>query len=104
MGDVNNIIGADFQGWPIYKLTLRDILKKLGFKDINGILYIKDDDEKLDRFVVTLNDDGMGYGVNEQYVTSVDSVSSDKKDQYFFIDKYDAAAVKRILDSRNLND
>ena len=28
--DDRNIIGIDFQGWPVFKMTLREILSDLG--------------------------------------------------------------------------
>ena len=31
-----NVIGIDFQGWPIYKLSIRDIIEQLGFQKMEN--------------------------------------------------------------------
>ena len=63
-----NIIGIDFQGWPIYKLTIRDILEQLGFQKMEneGNIYwrIEDNNPILDISPDVLTDDGMTYGVD----------------------------------------
>ena len=68
-------IGIDFQGWPINALTLREILKKLGFEeDDKTISLIKNEDsnELLDAYPLLLADDGMAYGIDPMYVTECD--------------------------------
>jgi len=70
-------IGTDFQGWPINKLTLEEILQELGaikVKDIKGneILGFNSNDSILHSYPRTLEDDGMGYGVNDKFITSID--------------------------------
>lgn len=67
-----NIIGTDFEGWPIYKLNLRDILLQLGAKIVDGRIGFDENDKILNIFPVRYEDDGMGYGINEQFVTEVD--------------------------------
>ena len=63
-----NIIGIDFQGWPIYKLTIRDILERLGFQKMEneGNIYwrIEDNNQILNISPNILTDDGMGYGID----------------------------------------
>lgn len=61
-------IGKDFQGWPLYAMTFREILESLGSKKIEHNTYTIDD-SILDSYPRLLEDDGMGYGVNEQYIT-----------------------------------
>lgn len=51
----------DFQGWPIDKLTMKDLRE---FVANNGDL---DDDVKL----IVLEDDGMGYGANNGYCSTL---------------------------------
>lgn len=70
-------IGFDFQGWPINKLTLEEILQEMGaikVKDIKGnnILGFNSNDSVLNSYPRTLEDDGMGYGVNDKFITSID--------------------------------
>lgn len=76
----NNIISVDFQGWPIYKLNLRDILLKLGAKIIDGRIGFDENDKILDIFPVKYEDDGMGYGINEQFITDVDHFYTEEDD------------------------
>ena len=53
--------------------TLGDILKNLGFEeDENGRISIDKNAEILNAYPRLLEDDGMGYGVNEQYVVESD--------------------------------
>lgn len=63
-------IGYDFQGWPMKAMNLREILESIGFKKNDAGEYsIKSDDPILDAYPKLLEDDGMAYGVNEQYIT-----------------------------------
>lgn len=66
-------IGTDFQGWPINAMTLREILKQIGFKDEDGKMSIESKNPLLDSYPCILTDDGMGYGVDPQYVTEADT-------------------------------
>ena len=67
MNNMNdNIIDYDFQGWPIRKMTVREILERLGVTD-----YKIENERILDLYPCLLEDDGMGYGVNTQYITEV---------------------------------
>lgn len=52
---------TDFQGWPIKKLTMKDLRK---FVRDNGPL---DDTVK----ILVLEDDGMGYGANNNYCSDI---------------------------------
>ena len=62
----------DFQGWPMEAKTLREVLTELGFKDEDGKFCINSNDKILDAYPRLLEDDGMGYGVNEEYITDGD--------------------------------
>ena len=69
-------IMRDFQGWPVKAHTLREILLSLGFEeDSETITLIKGEENMklLDSYPHLLEDDGMGYGVNEEYITEVDN-------------------------------
>ena len=73
-----NIIGIDFQGWPIYKLTIRDIIEQLGFQKMEneGDIYwrIEDNNPILDISPNVLTDDGMGYGVDLKLIIDCDKL------------------------------
>jgi len=86
MGNRENIISFDFQGWPNYKMNIRDIIQKFGAtlnKETNK--WEIPESEGLDIFPLTMEDDGMGYGVNHKYIISVDNF--DKVRCNIFIDK-----------------
>ena len=69
-------IGIDFQGWPINALTLREILHRLGFEEDSEIMYLikgEDSNKLLDSYPITLEDDGMAYGIKPMLITEVDN-------------------------------
>lgn len=73
----DRIINIDFQGWPVYALTLREILCHLGAVEKDGILGFNIDDKKLDIVPDVYDDDGMAYGVNKRYISEAGSYSDD---------------------------
>ena len=83
--DKENLIGYDFQGWPIYKKTLRQLLEELGAIEENNIIGFRIDNPILDIYPIKLEDDGMGYGINEQYFSCADT--DNKKFINFFTEK-----------------
>lgn len=97
------IINEDWQGWPEYAYSLREILKELGLR-VNGSQVSGEIPEKvLDSYVAILEDDGMGYGINKKYVTCVDTshpyldVDLDKSIVNIFRTSYDKEKVARII-------
>ena len=75
-------IGTDFQGWPVYAMTLREILECLGFEeDSETITLIKSEEANrlLDAYPYLLEDDGMGYGVKGEYITEATAEVWEKK-------------------------
>lgn len=65
-------VGEDFQGWPVKIKTLRELLDELGFEEKDGFIRISNDSKLLDAYPRLLSDDGMGYGVDEYYITETD--------------------------------
>lgn len=53
------LLRYDFQGWPLYKVSWREILNKIG-KQIDSNSY-KFDNDVLDTYPGVYEDDGMGY-------------------------------------------
>ena len=89
MNRIEDIVYYDFQGWPEYKMNLREVLMALGGKvegdtisfDLKDPLMdvypriLADDgmgDPLMDVYPRILADDGMGYGVDENVIVSVD--------------------------------
>lgn len=62
-------IRTDFQGWPIYAMTLKEILKQLGFTDTGDGYFIEKGNEILNAYPRLLEDDGMGYGIDSGFIT-----------------------------------
>lgn len=101
----SDIINRDFEGWPVYKRSLRSILLDLGFNEIehDGKKYISIEvtDKLLDAYPITLEDDGMGYGVNKKYITEASKeIYEDKEtnDEVFnlFIEAYSMENVDKL--------
>lgn len=65
-------IDEEVTGWPIYALTLREILKELGAVQVGKYGFIIRNKKLLDSYPVTLQDDGMGYGIRPKYITQCD--------------------------------
>ena len=91
--DESRWIGKDFQGWPICKLTFKELLDELGLVDENGEVHIEANNPILNIFPIRVCDDGMGYGVDDQYFISA-SYTDEKI--IFFTEKYDEDSVKSI--------
>ena len=96
-GKKEDIIDFDFQGWSVYKMSIRSILKSFGFECEDGKWIIDDADPTLDIYPCVLEDDGMGYGVNEQCITSVDVFENDGK-RYcnVFVDKPNEKVINDV--------
>lgn len=77
-----DIISYDFQGWPNYKMNLREILEELGATVENGVIGFKTNNPVLDIYPRVLHDDGMGYGVDPRYITEA---FADMEDKYINI-------------------
>lgn len=73
----NNIIGFDFQGWPVEKISFETIIEQLGgvYNEETGNYEIPKDELQVIPKVYT--DDGMGYGAMGWYVTAIDYTDTD---------------------------
>jgi hypothetical protein len=98
-------IGTDFQGWPINAMSLMDILKQIGFKETKDGLLISKNNPLLDAYPHLLMDDGMGYGVDPQYITEIDIESyedniktietvEDKESEYGYKDVVNTETIR----------
>lgn len=72
--------------WPIYKKTFRELLEDLGaVEGDNDFIGFDVKDPILDICPQKLSDDGMGYGINEEWFTEA---STDGKSYInFFVEK-----------------
>ena len=71
-----DIIGYDFQGWPIYKMTLSEILLSLGAIEKDGFIGFPKNTEILNAYPIRLRDDGMGYGVDKEFFIETNVVDN----------------------------
>lgn len=63
----DKIVGYDFQGWPLYPLRIISLLRAMGVSD-DIIDQIPED--ILTSTITTLEDDSMGYGINEECIVN----------------------------------
>ena len=89
-----DIVSFDFQGWPNYKMNLREILQSLGAVEKDGIIGFNVDDKALDIYPVTLEDDGMAYGVNGKFVTTAEANREDGYINMFIEPQTDISKVE----------
>lgn len=71
MNRKEDIVYYDFQGWPEYKMNLREVLMALGGKVEDDTISFDLKDPLMDVYPRILTDDGMGYGVDENVIVSV---------------------------------
>ncbi len=72
MRKTEDIVCYDFQGWPEYKMNLREILLALGGQQDGDFIKFPSDASLMDIYPRIIVDDGMGYGVDENVIVSVD--------------------------------
>ena len=82
MRKTEDIVCYDFQGWSEYKMNLREILLALGGQQDGNFIKFPSNTPLMDIYPRILVDDGMGYGVDENVIVSVDI---DPQDEYINI-------------------
>ena len=88
----DKIIDIDFQGWPVYALTLKEILQELGAVEKDGVLGFDINDIRLSLIPNVYDDDGMAYGVNKRYISEVDTF----EDETHFVNIFTSHEAKDI--------
>lgn len=63
-----DLLDYDFQGWPVFRMSLREILLALGAREENGKYTFDDSNPAMDLYPVVLMDDSMGYGIDESNI------------------------------------
>lgn len=63
----DEIVGYDFQGWPLYQLRVISLLRAMGMSDD---IIDKIPEDILTSTITTLEDDSMGYGVNKECIVN----------------------------------
>ena len=72
MRKTEDIVCYDLQGWPEYKMNLREILLALGGQQDGDFIKFPSGTPLMDIYPRILVDDGMGYGVDENVIVSID--------------------------------
>lgn len=98
-------IAIDFQGWPVNALTLKEILKNLGFKEEDGKIFIDNENPILKAYPLLLEDDGMAYGVNPMFAIEVGKDIYEKKIKTidYEIGEDPKLDIKRIVKDETIN-
>lgn len=91
-----DLIDYDFQGWPIFRMNLREILLALGAREEDGKLFFDLSSSAMDLYPRVLRDDGMGYGVDDSYIIEA-SISSDNSYINIFRERVPDAETKKKL-------
>ena len=67
-----DIIAYEVMGdCPVYKMNVREILEALGGKVKNNKIIFDLSNPIMELYPITVTDDGMGYGVDEEFITEV---------------------------------
>ena len=67
-----DVIAYEFMGgWTFYKMNVREILEALGGNVKNNEMVFDISNPIIELYTITVIDDGMGYGVNEEFITEV---------------------------------
>ena len=80
-------------------MTLKEIMTELGAIDVNGFFGFHNDSPLLDVCPTLLEDDGMGYGVNDEYITCVNPPLEDGENIFWFRTKENKDRIKEIENS-----
>lgn len=75
----DTLVGYDFQGWPICQMNLKEILIGLGAREENNQLVFDLDDPTLEAYPRLFEDDGMGYGIDEQCIVEAETFKSNEE-------------------------
>lgn len=86
-------IGKDFQGWPICKRTFKELFEDLNLVSSDGSIHIPADHPILNVYPTRLQDDGMGYGVGEEFFVCA---SFDNNKLHFFTEAFNKQQVDSL--------
>lgn len=96
----DEIVGYDSYGWPLYSLRIISLLRAMGMSD-DIIDQIPED--ILTSTISTLEDDGMGYGVNEECIVNC-AIDKNKNIVYLWRTPNVKKESKQSQNSKDKND
>ena len=83
-------------------MTFKEMLLELGFTIEDNKLFINIDNAILDCYPTRLIDDGMGYGIDEQYIIECSSGEKDGTPYiHIFTESYNETRVKELLEEQH---
>lgn len=91
-----DIVSFDVQGWPIYRMNVREILKSLGCELKDGKWEISDEDPRLNIYPRRLISDCMGYGLEEQNIVEISMHLADERINEDFCSIFTEPTMKNI--------
>ena len=94
-----NWIGKDFQGWPICKKTFKELFEDLNLISNDGSIHIPADHSILKAYPIRLQEDGMGYGIGEEFFIGA---SFDNNRLYFFTEAFNQQQVDSLKEDREV--
>lgn len=74
-----DIIAYDFQGWPYYKMNLKEVLLALGGKVDGDSISFDLHHPLLDVYPMVYTDDGMGYYVDDSFIVFAEASEDNTK-------------------------
>ena len=117
----DDIVGYDFQGSPRFRMNLKEILIHLGGRCENDHIVFDLNSPMMTVYPRILEDDGMGYGVGDCFITEVDANESineiedinyinifrepvpDKKTRKELLEKWDEEEKAVLESAKNFN-
>lgn len=88
MNKKEDLVNYDFQGWPVFKMNLKELLIALGGKINKKNITFSLDNPAMEVYPKIFVDDGMAYGIDESYITEAtvfDGKSFDENDDTIYV-------------------
>ena len=96
-----DLVTYDFQGWPVFKKTLKEFLIYIGGIENEDGSITFNNKELLDCYPLIYTDDGMGYGVNESYIVEADKYFDEPAISIFIEPKPSPEYQQKLIDRWN---
>lgn len=77
MNNREALVDYNFQGWPVFKMNLREVLLALGGRPEGNLIVFDEGSTLMSAYPRVLMDDGMGYGVDDSAVVAISVFASD---------------------------
>lgn len=92
-------IGKDFQGWPICKRTFKELFEDLNLVSSDGSIHIPVDHPILKVYPTRLQDDGAGYGIEEEFFVCASFINGKL---HFFTEPFNQQQVDSLKEEHKI--